>query len=196
MDPIQRRGIAARRRLNVSSAETQCGVDNKPVVPKEGGLAGLFRSYGSWLRRTLRRRYGQGAEDLVQEAFLRAARYGEGDAIVRHPKALLLRIARNAAADQARRGAEAVARDSIVIELAGYMREIAQSADQVEALLLKQLILQMPAAYRDVFVLSRFKGMSYSTISDELGIPIKTVEWRMSKALAYFADALSDSDGE
>lgn len=192
MDPNQRRGLTAPRRLSSSSAAETPRSVNKPIGPKDGGLAGLFRSYGTWLRRALRKRYGQGAEDLVQEAFLRAARYGEGETVIRHPKALLMRIARNVAADQADSSAEAVARASVVVELADYMREIAQSAEQVEALLLKQLILQMPVTYRDVFVLSRFKGMSYSMISEELGIPIKTVEWRMSKALAYCTEALSD----
>ena len=187
--------MAPRRLSSSSAAETPCSV-NKSIGPKDGGLAGLFRSYGAWLRKALRKRYGQGAEDLVQEAFLRAARYGEGDTVIRHPKALLMRIARNAAADQADSSAEAVARASVVVELADYMREGAQPAEQVEALLLKQLILQMPVTYRDVFVLSRFKGMSYSMISEELGIPIKTVEWRMSKALAYCTEALWDPGGE
>lgn len=159
---------------------------------KEGRIAGLFRTYGAWLARALRRRYGDQAEDLAQEAFLRAARYGEAGAVIRHPKALLLRIAHNAAADQAQRHSDAVARDSVVIDFSDYFLEPFQSAEQVELLLLKQLILQMPPTYRDVFVLSRFRGMSYSMIAVEMNIPIKTVEWRMSKALAYCTEALSD----
>ena len=196
MDPIQRRGLVAPRRLSSRDVGEARNDVTRISRNAEGGLAGLFRSYGSWLRRALRRRYGHGAEDLVQEAFLRAARYGEGDTIIRHPKALLMRIARNVAADQADRNAESVARDSVVIELADFMREIAQSAEQVEALLLKQLVLQMPVTYRDVFILSRFRGMSYAMIAVELNIPIKTVEWRMSKALAYCTEALSDPGGD
>lgn len=186
----KRRGLAAHRRGDPTDVAVDT-VSSKRTA-KEGRLAGLFRSYGAWLARALRRRYGDQAEDLAQEAFLRAARYGEAGAVIRHPKALLLRIAHNAAADQAQRHAEIVSRDSVVVELSDYLREVSQSAEQAELLLFKQLILGMPPVYRDVFVLSRFKAMSYGEIAVALAISVKTVEWRMSKALAYCAEALSD----
>ena len=195
----KRRGLAAPRRGEPQDALASSQLSTTSAsrnARKEGRIATLFRTYGAWLARALRRRYGDQAEDLAQEAFLRAARYGDTGAVIRHPKALLLRIAHNAAADQAQRHSEAVARDSVVVDFSGYFLEPSQSAEQIELLLLKQLILQMPPIYRDVFVLSRFRGMSYSVIAVELDIPIKTVEWRMSKALAYCTEALSDSGAD
>lgn len=193
----KRRGLAASRRGDPSQTGATDGQSPTTAVRSrdsraEGRIAGLFRTYGAWLARALRRRYGEQAEDLAQEAFMRAAKYGEAGAVIRHPKALLLRIAHNAAADQAQRHSEAVARASVVIEFSDYVLEPSQSAEQIELLLLKQLIMRMPPIYRDVFVLSRFRAMSYGEIAQTLALPLKTVEWRMSKALAYCSDALAD----
>ena len=190
MDSSKHGGRAVPRTRQSAPSEALPAAKTTAHIHREGRIAGLFRTYGGWLRRALARRYGDKADDLVQEAFLRAGRYSD-DVTIRHPKALLMRIARNAAADQAGQSAERVADQSDVIELAHYVRETAQSAEQIEALVLKELILRMPEIYRDVFVLSRFHGMNYGEIADTLGLSVKTVEWRMSKALAYCAEALS-----
>lgn len=57
-----------------------------------GGLADLYRRHADWLGARLRLRYGDEAEDIAQEAWRRLlSAYGQGD-VIRHPKALLLRI--------------------------------------------------------------------------------------------------------
>ena len=44
------------------------------------------------------------------------------------------------------------------------------AAPQVDELHLKQIVLSMPALYRDVFVLSRFGGMTYAEIAAARGL--------------------------
>jgi RNA polymerase sigma-70 factor (ECF subfamily) len=65
-------------------------------------------------------------------------------------------------------------------------------SEQGTALTLERLILSMPEIYRDVFTLSRFRHMTNAQIADHLGISIKTVEWRMGKALELCMIALQD----
>ena len=136
----------------------------------------LYRHHYSWLLGQVRRRFGPDqAEDVVQETYARAAAYQGKE--VRNPRALLLQIARNVAIDMERRRA---ARPVTL----GLDEDEAQTlAVQTEALVLKQLILQLPPHLRDVFVLSRFAGLTYEEIAERLGIAVKTVEWRMNKAL-------------
>jgi len=153
-----------------------------------GVLEALYRRYSDGLRRALRRRFGaDAAEDLVQEAYLRLARSGQAED-AEHPRALLMKIAVNAGVDRARydrrRGGDGSA---------ALLPDFESSpSDQAEVLLLKEIVLSLPPILRDVFVLSRFAGLSYGEIATRLGISVKTVEWRMSRALAICAERLRD----
>jgi RNA polymerase sigma-70 factor (ECF subfamily) len=150
----------------------------------EADLADLYRRYAGWLAQRLRRRFGaEAADDLIQETWLRLAPLPHLEH-VRHPRALLLRIATNIAIDGGRRRARErlfTARDSV---------PAAECAVQHDALLLKQVILSLSQPLRDVFVLSRFGGLTYDEIAVRLGLSVKTVEWRMSKALAHCSACL------
>jgi RNA polymerase sigma-70 factor (ECF subfamily) len=145
----------------------------------------LYRQHFHWLVRVLRVRYGQdGAEDLVQETYLRAASIQS--VAIHSPRGLLLRIASNVAIDQRRRAAiRPTARRSREAELALERHGVA--GDQGELLALKQIVLSLPPRLREVFVLSRFAGLTYGEIADRLGLAIKTVEGRMTKALRICA---------
>jgi RNA polymerase sigma-70 factor (ECF subfamily) len=160
-----------------------------------GGLEMLYRRYGAWLGAALVRRFGSVitpfAEDLVQETYVRIAPYQAAGAI-RHPQALLMRIASNIARDHLRR--EQVSRRASP-DFQGRPEQgadIHQEAEQVAALQLKELILSLPPKLRDVFVLSRFGGLTYEEIAHHCGVSVKTVEWRMTKALALCASRLQD----
>ncbi len=151
------------------------------------GLAFIHSQYAKWLRARLIRRYGaQDAEDLLQETWLRLALYGAAGG-VRHPKALLLKIAANLARDRHARRLRAE-RYAVDAERANGWG--VQAASQAEEVLAREIVLGLPQPLRDVFVLSRVGGLSNSQIAERLGISPKTVEWRMTKALAHCAAQL------
>ena len=154
----------------------------------------LYRRHSAWLSRMLTLRLKAtplDVDDIVQETYVRIARYAPADA-QRHPKSLLMRIAVNLARDHMRRN---VVRGGLAAQLPADGRERPETAigpDQEQLLDLKQAILGLPPIYRDVFVLSRFTGLTYDEIASHVGISVKTVEWRMSKALAMCAARLRD----
>lgn len=145
-------------------------------------IGDLYRRHAGWLARRLRRRFGDEADDFAQEAWRRLiASYGDAG-LIRHPRALLLRIATNTGLDSRRSATRRSAGEAA--------REAAEAADassQDAAVLLEQIILGLPEPLRDVFVLSRFGGLSNAQIAERLGISPKTVEWRMTRALAHCA---------
>lgn len=155
------------------------------------GLGKIFAAQAKWIRRRLAASVGRDAsEDVTQEAFLRVvASQTLGEA--RHPKALLLTVANNLVRDeyrhQARRGGAHLAYQPGLED-----GEPWSHPDQETTLLLQQVILSLPPIYRDTFILNRFGGLSYQQIAVHFGITAKTVEYRMSRALALCQAALRD----
>jgi len=146
----------------------------------------LYRQHRSWLFAFLRRRFGpELAEDLTQEAFTRSL---SASGPIRAPRAFLLRVALNTARNQIR---DAAARPQLTAEGPESDRA-ATAADQIDLLALKETILALPPKLRDVFMLSRFGGLTYEEIGAHLGIPVKTVEWRMSKAIRLCVARMRD----
>lgn len=148
-------------------------------------LDNFYRLYSPLVTARIRKRFGWDAEDVVQEAWLWIIPMS-AQAPIRHPKALLFKVASNIAITRARqiRRRQEILAASLTGEVTAY------SADQPEAVLLRQITLGLPRPLRDVFVLSRIGGLSNDQIAEQLGISPKTVEWRMTKALAYCAAQL------
>jgi RNA polymerase sigma-70 factor (ECF subfamily) len=131
----------------------------------------------------------RGDEDTAQTALLRALERAPEE--LHNPRAYLARVARNVAIDEARRvrarGGPALAVDDLA-----EAHQPWSAPDQETAVLLKQVILALPPLYRDVFILNRFVGLTYGEIARRLGVSDKTVEYRMSRALALCQEALRD----
>lgn len=138
-------------------------------------LAHLYRRHSRWLSARLRSLGVTAVDDIVQETYLRIAPY-EARGEVRHPKSLLLRIATNLVAEEGRRSQRQRRH-------AASTTPWSDEASQTEAVLLKQLILKLPQPERDIFVLSRFGGLTNEQIAGRLEVSVKTVERRITRAL-------------
>lgn len=144
-------------------------------------LEDFHARYSHWLSQQLRRRFGPDiSDDIAQDTWLKIATLSTVSAI-RYPKAFLLRVAINAALSERRR-MEVSKRN-----LPSLPSGTPVDADQLERVFLREVVLGLPQPLRDVFVLSRFGGLTNSQIGEQLGISPKTVEWRMTKALAHCA---------
>lgn len=179
--------LAMEQRSPQAVARPEQGWEDEP------SLDVLYREYAPWLGAMLRKRFGQGfeaeADDVVQETYVRIAPYRDV-APIRRPQALLMRVASNLARDLLRRR---VVRGRHVQEAANGPDPVGSATDNpLQDLLVKEMILSIPEAYRDVFVLSRFGGLTYEEIATRCDLSIKSVEWRLSKAIAHCTKRLED----
>jgi len=130
------------------------------------------------------------AEDIVQEACLRALKYfggfrGTDEA---NARAWLLTIVRNAAyTARRRRSGEPLATEfDESVHSEAVADETPETAllrgDQRDAL--SRALNALAPAYREVIVLREVQGLSYKEISDVAGVPVGTVMSRLSRARA------------
>ena len=121
----------------------------------------------------------------MQESFIRLSRY-EAHERGRHPRALLLKIAANLVTDARRRLARRHGNDHVPLDTlpAALPLNLVQPGDQALLIDLKAVILSLPDPLRETFLLARFTPLTQAEIAGRLGISTKTVEWRISKAVA------------
>jgi RNA polymerase sigma-70 factor, ECF subfamily len=143
-----------------------------------------------WLTRT-----DQDAEDVVQEAYLRAVRFfggfRGGDA-----KAWLLTIVRNTSHSAWQRGRGAGA----TVPLDEDTPEVEDAALGPEDLLLQKASRQevrealdaLPVEFREVVVLRELEGLSYKEMAEVTQLPIGTVMSRLARARARLRRGLQE----
>lgn len=118
------------------------------------------------------------AEDVVQDCFVRLWQHGAKD-----ERAFLYAAVRNACIDSLRRqhpevvSFEPVDLDVIISddEAVGRSEEEARLWEAIDAL---------PGRCREIFLMSKRDGMTYTEIAKELNLSPKTVEHQISKALS------------
>lgn len=167
---------------------------NQPIADEcwpDQQIDDLFRRHAGWLRAFLLRRLHAApadVDDIVQDTYLRAAR--QPATVIVHPKAFLSQTATNLFRDGKRRQAVRARHAQAVGQQGDNDQAAPGLLEQEAALELERLILAMPELYRDVFALSRFRHMTNAEIAAQLDISVKTVEWRMGKALAFCTSRL------
>jgi RNA polymerase sigma-70 factor (ECF subfamily) len=163
------------------------------VRAEVGGLAELLLSHldaaynlARWLVRD-----DDEAEDVVQEAYLRAFRYSGGfrggDA-----RAWLLTIVRNTSYRWLRttRAYEPVVQFDEEVHSGGSGTSnpeelVLQNSDRR---LVEKALSELPGRFREILILREIEGFSYKQIADIVGIPMGTVMSTLSRARAKFRD--------
>ncbi|KRF02094.1 hypothetical protein ASG87_11465 [Frateuria sp. Soil773] len=137
------------------------------------------------------------AQDAAQESMVRLMRYRERQPVEAW-KPLLYRIAINVVHDQARRrqsrhGESHQPLDEEVCELpADEPTHEQRVAGEQELAVIRELILRLPERCRQVYLLNRIEGMSYSEIARHCGISVKAVEKHVAKALVALRKGLGE----
>jgi len=142
------------------------------------------------------------AEDVVQDAFLRAFRGFDGwrgD----NAKAWLLAIVRNCYLDTVigrrdpLRGAEGVeAIDDCEATMAEAEQLEERAERQSDAVMLRRTIENLPEPFRETLVLRELEELNYKEIATITKVPIGTVMSRLARARAMLGALLLPQDGQ
>jgi RNA polymerase sigma-70 factor, ECF subfamily len=138
------------------------------------------------------------AQDIVQEAFLRALRFFDafrgGDS-----RAWLLKIVRNTSYSWVRKNRPAQLTD----EFDETIHSDETSSENAEVKLLtraeservRNALEALPVTFREVLVLREIEGLSYKEISEVTGVTMGTVMSSLSRARQRLRDQLSAASG-
>ena len=141
------------------------------------------------------------AEDIVQEAYLRAYKYFDSfDG--QNPRAWLLSIVRHtfySAARQRGQQGQTLSYDDELNAAAWSEAQLAAATElsaesallrREEQGLIRQALGTLPDEFREVLVLRELEDLSYKDIALVVGIPIGTVMSRLSRARGLLAQAI------
>lgn len=155
---------------------------------KTSGLEAVFMENRAALLRFLRARgAGEGAEDLLQEMWIKASAGASGP--IADPLSYLYRIANNLMLDRRRADVRGQKRDQAWHDLAGGELGVSDAPSGERVLIAREQLAAADAALKALgertdFVFRRFRieGASQRAIADELGISLSAVEKHIQKA--------------
>lgn len=169
-----------------------------PVPPWQRAGVNEIQLLLGKLRRLLRSR-GRSADDtddLIQEAFLRLHAYCR-EHEVHQEEAFLVRTALNLSADKMRR-------DRIVVMESGVLEDLAlvDPGPAPEEVYAARARLQrwkagleaLSPRRREVFLLNRVEGCSFTQIAARLGISLSMVEKHAAKAILFLTDWMDEGE--
>jgi len=134
------------------------------------------------------------SEEIVQEVFLKFWENRSSLDIHTSLKSFLLKNVQNRSIDSLRHTGIANKYTSVVLEHA-----ILSQNDTENYILYSELqanlnhaMHKIPMQYAEVFRMSRLETLNYQEIADKLGVSVRTVEVRISKALGMLREELKD----
>jgi RNA polymerase sigma-70 factor (ECF subfamily) len=181
--------VSVLREKNQLQKQDELTPFNDAVMPHLDAAYNLAR----WLTRN-----DHDAEDVVQEAFLRAFKYWSGFS-GRDGRAWLLTIVRNTYYTWIRQQStqphllgdgdvDPVDEDALNPEIA-----MLKNADRA---MLKAALEDLPVEFCEVIVLREMEGMSYKEIADIADVPIGTVMSRLARGRKHLQAQLMKTSGK
>lgn len=128
------------------------------------------------------------AEDLVQEAWVKLARYQQ-EQPVDQPEAFLMKVALNLSIDahrrQLTRGDEVLEEEVVVVDTAPGVEATVLARERVARL--AHCMARLPPATREIFLAHRLEGLTYQQIARRRGLSISSIERHVAKATLLLA---------
>ncbi|NCC46655.1 MAG: RNA polymerase sigma-70 factor [Bacteroidia bacterium] len=136
---------------------------------------------------------------IAQDAFINLWEKRESlDMFGGNPEYYLMTIVRNLAINSIRKKMREAKRAGIKVSVDDQINAISLSQQPTDLATYKEMsaiidstMESMPQKVKEVFLLSREQELTYPQIAEKLGVSVKTVEYRLSKALAIFRRKLS-----
>ena len=166
----------------------------------QAAFAELVRRYQQEMYAFLHRFVGDAAiaEDLFQETFVQVHRNAGTFDPERRFRPWAFTIAANKARDYLRSSGRRAAQsldnttgtdettflDLMESDVAAPPEDLSSAEDVAQV---KQVLAELPAAYREVLLLSYFQQFAYKQMAEMLDIPLGTVKSRLHAAVASFA---------
>lgn len=127
------------------------------------------------------------AKDLVQEGLMRLMRYCDSTPVNEWTPLIyriILNLHRDRQRQQGAQGAAVVTSDEVLESQPSLQASPErQASDRQQLALARAAILGLPPKCREVYLLNRMDGISYASIAQRCGIPLKAVEKHISRAL-------------
>jgi RNA polymerase sigma factor (sigma-70 family) len=137
------------------------------------------------------------AAELVQESYYRLLRHGEMVRIDAMARSFLFQTATNLARDHHRRRASHRAALHVPIEdeeiVEDHLGPDEQLAGEQTRVLLEQAIAALPQDTRTVFLLHRFRDLTYPQIAEIMSLSGRTVARKMAEAIERLSAAVSEA---
>ena len=133
------------------------------------------------------------AEDLVQDFFVRILEKRKNIAIDSSVKSYFIRSIHNRCLDNLAHQKVRINHEQFRLKMLS--EEDLQEYPLLDSELTQQIeraIKKLPEGIRETFILNRFDGLSYQQIAKQESISVKTVEYRISKALTILRKDLGD----
>ncbi len=136
---------------------------------------------------------------IAQDAFINLWEKRDSlDMLEGNPEYYLMTIVRNLAINSIRKKMREAKRAGNKVSIDDQINAISLSQQPLDLATYKEMSViidstmeSMPQKVKEVFLLSREQELTYPQIAEKLGVSVKTVEYRLSKALAIFRRKLS-----